>query len=149
MNTPIYETIMDEMLTTVEAIGIDKTIKALKEAKLNSLLLHDINIEFILKSVSDSTSVSVERILRGSDRNDERKMSIALVVYFMKNELYYSYSEIKKILNKDESALSRYNTMVDTMCNTKTKKTDFDNELYKHFKTIKLLITEKKITNGL
>ena len=141
--------IIDEMLTTIEAIGIDRTIKALKEAKLNSLLLHDINIEFILKSVSDSTSVSIERILRGSDRNDERKISIALVVYFIKNELYYSYSEIKKILNKDESALSRYNSMVDNMCNSKTKKTDFDIELDKHFRKIKLLITEKKIKNGI
>ena len=74
----ISTTIFDELLTTIEKIGVDRTVKILQEAKLQSVLLNDINIEFVLNTVSEVTSVSRDTILNGVIRNDERKIAIQL-----------------------------------------------------------------------
>jgi hypothetical protein len=142
----ISNKIFDELMTTVEVIGIDRTIKTLQDAKANSLILEDLNIEFILKCVTQVTSVTKDRILNGNDRNDERKIAIALCVYFIKKEFFYSYGDMSKIFNKDESSLSRYNSLIE---NKQDKpKTDFDKNVENYYKKINLLITEKKLKNG-
>jgi len=142
----ISNQIFDELMTTVEVIGIDRTIKTLQEAKANSLILEDLNIEFILSCVNQVTEVSKDRILNGNDRNDERKIAIALCVYFIRKEFFYSYGDMSKIFNKDESSLSRYNTLIENR--TDKPKTDFDKNIENYYKKINLLITEKKLKNG-
>ena len=142
----ISNQIFDELMTTVEVIGIDRTIKTLQEAKANSLILEDLNIEFILSCVNQVTGVSKDRILNGNDRNDERKIAIALCVYFIRKEFFYSYGDMSKIFNKDESSLSRYNSLIDNR--TEKPKTDFDKNIENYYKKINLLITEKKLKNG-
>jgi hypothetical protein len=146
LNGSISNKIFDELMTTVEVIGIDRTIKTLQDAKANSLILEDLNIEFILNCVNQVTGVSKDRILNGNDRNDERKIAIALCVYFIKKEFFYSYSGISKIFNKDESSLSRYNSIIENKVDK--PKTDFDKNIDGYYKKIKLLITEKKLKNG-
>lgn len=138
--------ILDELLTTVEIIGVDRTIKTLKEAKTSSLLLDDLNIDFIINSVAEVTGTSRDRILYGSDRNDERKFAISLCVFFIRNEFSYTFSEMKSIFNKTESALCRYYTIVENL--PKQPKTDFDKKLTDYNKKLKLIITEKKLKNG-
>ena len=44
LNGSISNKIFDELMTTVEVIGIDRTIKTLQDAKANSLILDDLNI---------------------------------------------------------------------------------------------------------
>jgi hypothetical protein len=146
LNGSISNQIFDELMTTVEVIGIDRTIKTLQDAKANSLILEDLNIEFILKCVTQITGVSKERILNGNDRNDERKTAIALCVYFIKKEFFYSYGDMSKIFNKDESSLSRYNSLIENKA--EKPKTDFDKNIDSYYKKINLLITEKKLKNG-
>lgn len=143
MTASISTQVFDELLTTLELIGLDKTIKTLKDAKSNFLILDDVNIDFIIKCVSELTGVSKDRILNGNDKSDERKMALSLCVYFIKNEFFYSYSELRKIFNKDESGLSRYNTMVENI--PTNPKTDFDKKMVTYVKKINLLITEKKL----
>ena len=146
LNGSISNKIFDELITTLEVIGIDKTIKTLQDAKANSLILEDLNIEYILKCVNQVTGVTKDRILNGNDRNDERKIAIALSVYFIKKEFFYSYGEISKIFNKDESSLSRYNSIIENK--PEKPKSEFDKNVDNYYKKIKLLITEKKLKNG-
>jgi len=135
--------ILDELLYTVESIGVEKTIKRLKEARTQKLILEDINIDFILSAVCEVTNVAKERILHGKDRSDERKGAIALFVYFLKKEFnFYSYSDLKKVLDKDESALYRYYSLVSSL--PSNPKSEFDITLSGYVKRIELLITEKK-----
>lgn len=146
LNGSISNQIFDELMTTVEVIGIDRTIKTLQDAKANSLILEDLNIEFILKCVTQVTNVSKERILNGTDRSDDRKIATALCVYLIKKEFFYSYSDISKIFNKDESSLSRYNSLIE---NIPTKpKSELDKNIDSYLKKINLLITEKKLKNA-
>jgi hypothetical protein len=142
----ISNQIFDELITTLEVIGIDRTIKTLQDAKANSLILEDLNIEFILSCVNQVTGVSKERILNGNDRNDERKIAIALCVYFIKKEFFYSYGDMSKIFKKDESSLSRYNSLIENKPDK--PKTEFDKNIENYYRKINLLITEKKLKNG-
>ena len=86
-NISVSSQVFDELLTALEMIGIENTIKTLQDAKSNSLILSDLDVEFIIKSVSEITSVSKETILYGTDRTDERKIAISLCIYFIKKEL--------------------------------------------------------------
>lgn len=142
----ISSQIFDELITTVELIGVDKTIKTLKKAKADVLILSDLNIDFVVTSVSEVTGLSKERILNGTDRSDERKIAIALCVFVIRNEFAYTYSQIQGIFNIGISALSRYCTLVEKA--PKTPKTEFDKRLTDLLKQINILITEKKVNNA-
>jgi hypothetical protein len=113
--TSISTNIFDELIVTVERIGVEKTIKSLQEARSNILILSDVNVENIINGVTEITGVQKERILHGTDRSDERKMALSLCVFFIKNEFGYSYSDLKKIFNKDEAALYRYYQTIDNL----------------------------------
>jgi len=138
--------IFDELLLAVEVLGVEKTLKTLKEAKTNSLILDDFNIDFIINNVSIVTGTKRDRILYGNDRNDERKIALSLCVFFIKSEFGYTFSQLKTIFNKDESALCRYVTIIDNL--PVNPKTDFDKRLTDFYKKMKLIITEKKLKNG-
>lgn len=141
--TSISTNIFDELIVTVERIGVEKTIKTLQEARSNILILSDINVENIINSVTDITGVQRERILHGTDRSDERKMALSLCVFYIKTEFGYSYSDLKKIFNKDEAALYRYHQAIEKL--PVKPKTDFDKKLGECSKKLELLITREKL----
>lgn len=142
--SPSISTIVfDELLTTLEVIGVENTIKTLKEAKTKSLILGDIDVDFIIKCVYEVTGVLPDRILFGIDRSDERKMALALLVYNVKNQCEYTYPQMKKIFNKDESALWRYYSIIDSL--PSIPKTDFDKKLSSYSKKVNILITQRKL----
>jgi DNA-directed RNA polymerase specialized sigma54-like protein len=84
-----------------------------------------------------------ERMLFGIDRSDERKMALALLVYNVKNQCEYTYPQMKKIFNKDESALWRYYSIVDSL--PPDPKTEFDKKLSSYSKKVNILITQRKL----
>jgi hypothetical protein len=139
----ISTNIFDELIVTVERIGVEKTIKSLQDARSNILILSDINVENIMNAVIDMTGVQKERILHGTDRSDERKIALALCVYYIKNQFGYSYSDLKKIFNKDESALYRYHQTIHNL--PQKPKSDFEKKLSEFCKRLQLLITREKI----
>jgi chromosomal replication initiation ATPase DnaA len=138
----ISNSILDELLITVESIGVVCTIKSLQESRIKTLILGNIDIDNILKFVSEVSNVSVERILHGNDRSDERKMAVALSVHFIKEELKYSYNDIKKIFNKDAAGLHRYKRLIESIPNK--PKTSFDKTLNELTKKVELLIIREK-----
>jgi len=139
----ISTNIFDELIVTVESIGVEKTIKSLQEARSRMLILSDTSVENIINAVIEVTNVQKERILHGTDRSDERKMALSLCVYYIKNEIKYSYSDLKKIFNKDEAALYRYYQAIETL--PSKPKTDFDKKLSELCKKTELLITREKL----
>jgi hypothetical protein len=142
----ISNLIFDELLTTVEIIGLDKTIKTLQDAKAQSLISKDLSIDFIINIVCDVLNFRKDRLMVGNERTDEKKIAMSLAVYFLKDTLLFSYADMKKIFNKDESALYRYYQMVEQR--PKKPKTEFDKNLELNYKKINLIITEKKLKNA-
>ena len=109
--------LFEELLSCIEAIGVDDTIKMLQEAKSSSLIKTDFTIDFVINAVAEVTSLSKDRIINGKDKNDERKMALALCVHFLKNEFNYSYKDLSPLFKKDISALSKYNSFVKKLPN--------------------------------
>ena len=142
----ISNLIFDELLSAIEVIGLDKTIKTLQDAKAQSLISKDLGIDFILNLVCDTTNFRKDKLLVGNERTDEKKIAMSLAVYFLKQTLLYSYGDMKKIFNKDESALYRYYQMVEQR--PKKPKTEFDKNLELNYKKINLIITEKKLKDA-
>lgn len=142
----ISNQILAELFETVEILGIEKTIKTLQDAKLKSLSGQNDDIDFILTCVSDLTEVSKERILSSYDRTDDRKLAMAISVYLLRSEYDFSYPDLKKIFNKDMSALYRYCEMIEKM--PEKPKTEFDKKVEIILKKVKLLITKKKLNHG-
>lgn len=137
--------LFEELLSCIEVIGVEDTIKTLQDAKSRSLIKTDLTIDFIINIVADVTSLSRDRIINGKDKNDERKMALALCVHFLKNEFNYSYKDLSPLLKKDTSALSKYNSFVKKL--PSDSKTDFDKKLESYIKKIKLKIAEKKLND--
>lgn len=142
----ISNLILDELFETVELIGIERTIKTLQDAKMSSLLKQDVNIDFIISAISEISGVPKQKILYGNDRSDDKKMAVALSVFIIKNEFNYSFTDLKKIFNKDQSALCRYYDLVENL--SKKPKTEFEKKLDGTLKQINLLLTEKKLKNA-
>jgi len=142
-----YSEVMGEVFTAIESIGIDGTIKALKEAQTSSIILNDTDVEFVLQCVSNVTSIRRELILNGTERTDDRKIALSLSMYFVKEYTSLkSFEDLKKIFKKNVSLIHRNIKMVKEM---PTKpKTDFDKKMDSHYKTIEKLIKEKKLNNG-
>jgi len=138
----ISSSIFDELIVTIESIGVEKTKKSLQEARSTALILGNTSIDNIINVVAEITGVNKERILHGIDKGDERKMAIALSIYYIKVEFQYSYTDLKKIFNKDAGALCRYNKFIEHL---PTKpKTDFDMKLSAYCKQVELLLTREK-----
>jgi len=137
--------LFEELLSCIEVIGVDDTIQTLQDAKSRSLIKSDFTIEFIITAVSDVTSISKDKIINGKDKNDDRKMALALCVHFLKNEFNYSYKDLSPLLKKDTSALSKYNSFVKKLPNE--SKTEFDKKLESYIKKVKLKIAEKKLND--
>jgi len=142
----ISNQILDELFEAVEVIGIEKTIKTLQEAKMGSLLKQDVNIDFILNAISELSGVAKQKILYGNDRSDDKKIAVAVSVFVIKNEFNYSFTDLKRIFNKDQSALCRYYEIVQNL--SKKPKTDFEKKLDGVLKQMNLLLTEKKLSDG-
>ena len=137
--------LFEELLSCIEAIGVEETIKMLQDAKSSSLIKSDLTIDFVINAVADVTSLSKDRIINGKDKSDDRKLALALCVHFLKNEFNYSYKDLSPLLKKDISALSKYNSFVKNL--PSDSKTDFDKKLESHIKKIKLKIAEKKLND--
>jgi hypothetical protein len=138
--------LFNEVFKTIEVVGVEETAKSLQRARYEALTLNDRNVEFILKLVSSQTKVPIERIIHGTDKTDSRKIAIALCVYYMKTELMYSYGTIKRVLKKDQAALSRYYSMIKKVDLTNPKG-EFDVLLVQNFKQINILLTERKLNS--
>lgn len=139
----ISNNIFDELIVTIESIGIDGTIKSLQEARTRVLILGDVNVDNIINAVVEITGVQKSRILHGTDRSDDRKMALALSVYFIKNHFEYSYKDLNKIFSKDRAGLYRYYSLIESL--PPKPKTQFDKTLSEHRKQLELFITREKI----
>jgi chromosomal replication initiation ATPase DnaA len=140
----ISHILQDQLLQTVAVVGIDNTIKVLKKAQ-NHNTSKSKEVDFVIESVAEIVGIEKERILNGNSRTDERKIALAVCIYFLKNKMSYSFDELNIIFNKDESVLSRYNSMIDKMSDKPSN--DFDRKLSECFSRMSIKFSEKIIKN--
>jgi hypothetical protein len=140
--------LLNELFTCVAKLGILGTLDALEEGKRiveakRHLENYDEKIANILTVVSEITNQPLHIIINGTEKTDERKISIALAVYFIKEITDLSYREIKGILNKDESTLSRYYFFASAIIKKSKQKTEFDKTFLEKYNQLQIALLNK------
>jgi hypothetical protein len=64
--------LIQELLKSVEILGVDATTNALKIARSNTLTLQDKRVEFVLKMVSEYYLKSIEDIINSHSKSTKR-----------------------------------------------------------------------------
>lgn len=134
--------LIQELLKSVEILGVDATTNALKIARSNTLTLQDKRVEFVLKMVSDYYLKSIEDIINSHSKSTKRIFALKFAIYYLYEVFGFSFGELKMIFKRDKSLLSRstkeIKEIVETNPNLKNVKNKFD-----------LLTTDFKLKNNL
>ena len=134
--------LIQELLKSVEVLGVDATTNVLKIARSNTLTLQDKRVEFVLKMVSSHYLQSIEDIINSHNKSYKRMMALKFSIYYLYEVFDFSFSDLKMFFKRDKSLLSRstkeIKELIDTNVNIKTTKNKFD-----------LLTTDFKLKNNL
>lgn len=133
--------LFQELLNTIESIGVDETTKALSIARRETLSLQDKRIDFIVKSVCESFNVATDEVFTSKDRNTNRLYAFKFIVYYLYECFDFSYPEIALITKKDVAWVYRKVKELEEV------KKDKKNSLLKKFQKFDVLVNEFKITN--
>jgi len=100
-------TILEELVLTIDKIGIEKTLEIIKNsrnlAKDKDIILQ----EFIIESVCNAFSISKRELLKGKSSLDKTN-ALAICSVELKGHLGYSQGRIASILKKHDSVVSKY-----------------------------------------
>ena len=64
--------LIQELLKSVEVLGVDATTNALKIARSNTLTLQDKRVEFVLRAVTDYYMQSIEDMINSHSKSRKR-----------------------------------------------------------------------------
>ena len=133
--------LIQELLKSVEALGIDGTTNVLKLARNNSLTLQDKRVEFVLQIISQNYVITIEDIINSHSKSTRRMLALKFSIYYLYEVFNISFGDLKLIFKRDKSLLSRsakeMREMVIQNKNIIEVKNRFD-----------LLITDFKIKNN-
>lgn len=134
--------LIQELLKSVEVLGVDATTNVLKIARSNTLTLQDKRVEFVLKMVSEHYLQSIEDIINSHNKSYKRMLALKFSIYYLYEVFDFSFSDLKMFFKRDKSLLSRSTKeikgLIETNQNIKGAKNKFD-----------LLVTDFKLKNNL
>jgi hypothetical protein len=134
--------LIQELLKSVEVLGVDATTNALKVARSNSLTLQDKRVEFVLNMVSSNYSILIEEIINSHSKSTRRMLALKFCIYYLYEVFDISFGDLKLIFKRDKSLLSRSTKEMRAMI--------IDNQNVKDIKNrFDLLITDFKLKNNL
>ena len=83
--------LLTEVKNSVELIGIDKTIQALKSARI--VHFSDEILQTIISCICQEIGIKVEELLNSHEKNnDKRKVAICFCVYFLNEDEYFGFT---------------------------------------------------------
>jgi hypothetical protein len=99
--------LIQELLKSVEVLGVDATTDLLRVARSNSLTLHDKRVEFVLNMVSSNYSIPIEEIINSHSKSTRRMLALKFCIYYLYEVFEISFGDLKLIFKRDKSLLSR------------------------------------------
>lgn len=134
--------LIQELLKSVEVLGVDATTSVLKVARTNTLTLQDKRVEFVLKMVSSHYMQPIEEIINSHNKSVKRMLALKFSIFYLYEAFEFSFTELKMLFKRDKSLLSRstkeIKDMVVNNSNVQQTKNKFD-----------LLITDFKLKNNI
>ena len=100
--------LIEQLLRTVESLGIDETAKLLASAESSSLSLADKRVEFVLKMISVEFRIPIEEMINSYSKSTKRKFSIMFGVYYLHGSFQISFGDLEKIYKRNKGLLCRY-----------------------------------------
>jgi len=100
--------LINELLHTIDKIGIKETIQALKrkqediQSSIPELQIH------IIHQTCKQFNIQEETLLRGRDKSEERYNAIGVCAFLLHNHLGITQTKISMLLKKDISTISRH-----------------------------------------
>lgn len=135
--------LIDELFRTVEAIGVDNTLKTLRQAQFQEVKFDDKRVEAVVTLVSKKTSVPAYEILFGVGRKNERKYAIGFCAFYLHSPSFFNIDMeiVTDFLKKDQNLLYKYSKLVQKLNPNHTNdkkffdwKRELDSEVNKHAK---------------
>jgi hypothetical protein len=139
--------LIEELLKTIEKIGLDKTIDTLKITQNKIQDSQFLMQEYIIDICCTQKSISKKTLLNSVDNNVNRTNCIAEISYLLNKHNSQSQTQIGYILKKDNSVISKYIKKINQLDN----KCFFDIQMIKDINDIEIKIKEFKtkiINNG-
>jgi len=133
--------LIQELFKSVEVLGVDATTNVLRIARDNSLSLQDKRVDFVLKMVSEYFLHPIENIINSHSKSRMRILALKFSVFYLYEDFKFSFTNLKILLKRDKSFLSRCCKDIRENINDKTinkAKIKFD-----------LLIADFKLKNKL
>jgi hypothetical protein len=134
--------LIQELLKSVEVLGVDATTNALKVARSNTLTLQDKRVEFVLKMVSTQYSQTIEDIINSHNKSYKRMLALKFSIYYLYEVFDFSFGDLKMIFKRDKSLLSRSTKEIKEMILNNSAISNVKNRF-------DLLITDFKLKNNL
>ncbi|NBO23542.1 hypothetical protein EBU94_09440 [bacterium] len=134
--------LIQELLKSVEVLGVDATTNALKVARSNTLTLQDKRVEFVLKMVSTQYGQTIEDIINSHNKSYKRMLALKFSIYYLYEVFEFSFGDLKMIFKRDKSLLSRSTKEIREMIANNVTISNIKNRF-------DLLITDFKLKNNL
>jgi hypothetical protein len=132
--------IFTELVKTVEAIGVDGTANALKNARVEQLNLADKNVEFIVSLTTTTFKMTFEDIVDSRTKVGHRVHAMKIMCFYL-NNFGYSIVDIAALIKRDKGLVSRYCKEV---AQSKSKS-DTPHFYHKIFKSFDIAIAQFKL----
>ena len=141
--------LLNVVFKCVEEIGLEDTLLAIEKGRkiivnekhINSI---DYKVANILQKISEVTTIPIQTIIYGSEKTDERKIAVSLSVYFIKEYCDLSLREMKAILKKDESSMSRYFRFAMNIIKKTNHKTEVEKKFMQHYNSMQIALLNNK-----
>ena len=100
--------LLEQLLKTIEGLGIDETTKLLVTATDESLNLIDNRVDFVWKMVSLEFKIPISEMINSYSKSTKRKFAIMFGVYYLHGNFGISFGDLKKLYQRDKGLLCRY-----------------------------------------
>ena len=93
--------LLQEILRSIEVLGVIETSNALKIARNKSLSLEDKRIEFVLKMVSSNYNIPIEEIINSHSKSTKRMFALKFAIFYLYVSFQISLGTLKLIFKRD------------------------------------------------
>ena len=133
--------LIEELLKTIEKIGLDKTIDTLKITQNKIQDSQFLMQEYIIDICCTQKNITKKVLINSLDNNEKRTNCIAIISYLLNKHNSQSQTQIGYILKKDNSVISKYIKKINQLDN----QFFYDIQMIKDIEQVEEKIKEFKI----
>jgi hypothetical protein len=99
--------LIEELLKTIDRVGLKKTIQGLKDTT-NPLNEVEVLQEYIISKTCTEFQITRNTLLTGRKNVENRTNAIGVVCLMLKDHCKFTQTDIAKIIRKDNSNVNKY-----------------------------------------